>query len=168
MQRNTIQRKYFRTPFCAEYWRQAFSELKNTRTLVFAALILALRIAMKPLRIPVAADVNITFGFIVNALGSMVYGPVVALISGAVYAIVKFSDKNVALLNNALVNGADFKTYNDGKFAAAMFFLISIPPAIGMLLAAIPTWKYALTDKEHTRILDELNAKRNAAETTAE
>ena len=84
MQRNTIQRKYFRTPFCAEYWRQAFSELKNTRTLVFAALILALRIAMKPLRIPVAADVNITFGFIVNALGSMVYGPVVALISGAV------------------------------------------------------------------------------------
>ena len=84
MQRNLIHRKYFRTPFCAEYWRQAFSELKNTRTLVFAALILALRIAMKPLKIPIAADVNITFGFIVNALGSMVYGPVVALISGAI------------------------------------------------------------------------------------
>jgi Na+/melibiose symporter-like transporter len=44
-----------------------------------------------------------------------------------------------------------------------MFFLISIPPAIGMLRAAIPTWKYALPDDEHTRILDELNAKRNAA-----
>ena len=84
MQRNLIHRKYFRTPFCAEYWRQAFSELKNTRTLVFAALILALRIAMKPLKIPIAADVNITFGFVVNALGSMVYGPVVALISGAI------------------------------------------------------------------------------------
>ena len=84
MQGNLIHRKYFRTPFCAEYWRQAFSELKNTRTLVFAALILALRIAMKPLKIPIAADVNITFGFIVNALGAMVYGPVVALISGAV------------------------------------------------------------------------------------
>ena len=40
--------------------------------------------AMKPLRIPVATDVNITFGFIVNALGSMVYGPVVALLGGAV------------------------------------------------------------------------------------
>ena len=83
MQKNTIQRKYFRTPFCADYWRQAFSELKNTRTLVFAALVLALRIAMKPLRIPIAADVNITFGFIVNALGSMVYGPVVGLLGGA-------------------------------------------------------------------------------------
>ena len=89
---------------------------------------------------------------------------IASLISGAVYAIVHFSDKNVALLNNALVNGADFKTYNDGIFAAAMFFLISVPPAIGMALAAIPTWNYPLTDKEHTRILDELNAKRNKAE----
>lgn len=84
MLKTTYQRKYFRTPFCTEYWRQAFSELKNTRTLVFAAMILALRIAMKPLKIPIAADVNITFGFIVNALGSMVYGPVVAALSGAV------------------------------------------------------------------------------------
>ena len=90
---------------------------------------------------------------------------IASLISGAVYAIVHFSDKNVALLNNALVNGADFKTYNDGIFAAAMFFLISVPPAIGMALAAIPTWKYALTDKEHTRILNELNEKRNQMET---
>lgn len=84
MQRNSIHRKYFQTPFSADYWHQAFSELKNTRALVFAALILALRIAMKPLKIPIAADVNITFGFIVNALGSMVYGPVVALLSGAI------------------------------------------------------------------------------------
>ena len=83
MQKNIIHRKYFRTPFSADYWLQAFGELKNTRSLVFAALILALRIAMKPLKIPVAADVNITFGFIVNALGSMVYGPVVALLGGA-------------------------------------------------------------------------------------
>ena len=83
MLQKTYHRKYFRTPFSAEYWLQAFGELKNTRSLVFAALILALRIAMKPLKIPVAADVNITFGFIVNALGSMVYGPVVALLGGA-------------------------------------------------------------------------------------
>ncbi len=89
---------------------------------------------------------------------------IASLISGAVYAIVGFSDKNVALLNNALVKGADFKTYNNGKFALAMFFLISIPPAIGMVLAAIPTLRYALTDKEHTRILNELNAKRNGEE----
>ena len=74
----------YRTPFSKGYWIQAFSELKNVKMLAFAALIIALRVAMKPLRIPIATDVNITFGFIANALGSMVYGPVVALLSGAV------------------------------------------------------------------------------------
>lgn len=87
---------------------------------------------------------------------------IASLISGAVYAVVGFSDKNIALLNNALINGDNFKTYNDGKFAAAIFFLVAIPPAIGMALAAIPTLKYALSDKEHTRMLDELVARRAA------
>ena len=94
---------------------------------------------------------------------------IATLISGAVYGFVGFSDSKITLLNNALIAGADFKKYNPfmlgstevGKFAAAMFFLISIPPAIGMVLAAIPTLKYALSDAEHTRILNELNAKRN-------
>ena len=94
---------------------------------------------------------------------------IATLISGAVYGFVGFSDSKITFLNNALIAGADFKTFNPftlggaevGKFSAAMFFLISIPPAIGMILAAIPTLKYALPDKEHTRMLDELNAKRN-------
>ena len=85
---------------------------------------------------------------------------IASLISGAVYAVVGFSDKNIALLNNALLGGESFLTYGGGKFAAAMFFLVSVPPAIGMVLSAIPTLKYALPDNEHTRILDELNARR--------
>ena len=76
-------RKLFRTPFSAEYWRLAFSEMKNPRSLVFAALILALRVAVKPLSIHISGDLTEGIGFIVNAFGSMVYGPVVALLSGA-------------------------------------------------------------------------------------
>ncbi len=101
---------------------------------------------------------------------------IATLISGAVYGVVGFSDSKITLLNNALIAGDNFKTYNPftlggaeiGKFAAAMFFLISIPPAIGMILAAIPTLKYAMTDKEHTRMLDELNARRDAESKDAE
>ena len=92
---------------------------------------------------------------------------IASLISGAVYAIVGFSDKNVALLNNALVNGADFKVYNGGKFAAAMFFLISVPPAIGMVLSAIPTLKYALPNSEHKRMLASLIEKRHGSQAEA-
>lgn len=83
MERTVYRCRYFRTPFCADYWKQAFSELKHTKTLAFAAVILALRLILKTVQIPIATDVYITFGFMANAFGSMVYGPVVALLSGA-------------------------------------------------------------------------------------
>ncbi len=44
-----------------------------------------------------------------------------------------------------------------------MFFLISIPVAVGMLLSAIPMKNYDMTDSEHNRMLAELVAKREAA-----
>lgn len=86
------------------------------------------------------------------------------IISSAIYAFVGYSGVNVDKLNKAIENGANFITYDGGtgagKYAEAMFFLISIPPAIGMFLSALPTLKYALSDKEHERILSELIAKR--------
>lgn len=91
-------------------------------------------------------------------------GGIASIISAIAYNIVGYSDKAIETLNGALKQGASFITYDGGsgagKYAATMFFLISIPPAIGMLLSAVPTAKYAMTDKEHSRILDELVAKR--------
>ena len=49
-------------------------------------------------------------------------------------------------------------------FMMIMFFLISIPPAVGSLLAVLPMWKYGLSDKEHARILKALNERRHANE----
>lgn len=75
----------YKSPFCAGYWRDAASELKNTKMLVFAALIVALRVALKTVvRIPLGPNLDITPAFLANALGAMVYGPVV----GAVGALV--------------------------------------------------------------------------------
>lgn len=55
-------------------------------------------------------------------------------------------------LTALLKKDANFITYDGGtgagKYAEAMFFLISIPPAIGMLLSALPTLKYAMSDKD--------------------
>lgn len=93
---------------------------------------------------------------------------IASLLSSVIYAAVGYSDSNIAVMNEALANGADFLTYDggsgSGKYAAAMFFLVSIPPAIGMVLSALPTLKYALTDKEHKRMLGELIEKRAAGE----
>lgn len=89
---------------------------------------------------------------------------IATIISSIVYSVVGYSGANVDTLNKAIEKGASFIDYDGGtgagKYAAAMFFLISIPPAIGMLLSALPTLKYALSDKEHKKILAELVEKR--------
>ena len=60
----------------------------------------------------------------------------------------------------ALANGASFKA-DYPEYAAAMFFLCSIPPAIGLFLSVIPLKNYALSNKEHSRILAELQERRH-------
>ena len=67
-----------------EYWRAAASELKNTKSLVFASFIVVLRIVVKAFKIPLAAGLSLTFDCYVNSLGSLIYGPVVGLCVGAV------------------------------------------------------------------------------------
>ncbi len=71
-------------PFCREYWRDAAAEFRNTRVLVFAALMIALRVALKSIRIPVAPNLDIYVTLFVNALGAMTFGPVVAIAAAAV------------------------------------------------------------------------------------
>lgn len=70
------------SPFSRGYWRAAADELKNLRMLTLAAIVTALRIVMGGLYIPLGDNLNIFFGYLVNGLGSAVYGPVVALLSG--------------------------------------------------------------------------------------
>ena len=81
---NTSEPVLFKHPFSRAYWRQAASELKNTRMLIFAALMVALRVALKSLTITIAPNLQISVGFFVNAFGAMVYGPVVALLGAAI------------------------------------------------------------------------------------
>jgi len=90
---------------------------------------------------------------------------IATMISGVVFAVVGWSGKAIEDANAALAAGsAHFSTMNDGKYALAMFFLVSVPPAIGMVLSALPTLKYALPNKEHQRILSVLIEKRHGTE----
>ena len=76
--------KLYKTPFTPSYWRDAAAELKDTKMLVFAALMIALRVAMKMIAIPLAPNLKINTAFLANALGAMVFGPVVAAVSALV------------------------------------------------------------------------------------
>ena len=84
MHTNPDSRKLYDTPFSKEYWIQAASEFKNLRVLLFAALMIALRVALKSVSIPIAANLRINVAFFINAYGAMVFGPVVAIAAAAV------------------------------------------------------------------------------------
>ena len=71
-------------PFSREYWRDAAAEFRDTRMLVFAALMIAIRVAFKAFKIPVGPYLDINTAFLVNALGAMTFGPVVAIAAAAV------------------------------------------------------------------------------------
>jgi len=77
-------------PFCAAYWRDAVLELKNLRTLIFAALIIAIRVVLKQAFIPVGDQLSIYVGFIFTAVGGSIYGPVVALLVGTITDLLGF------------------------------------------------------------------------------
>jgi len=90
---------------------------------------------------------------------------IATFLSSIAYAVVGFSDGKVQELNDFISKGGIPRLDERySKYMMILFFLVSIPPAIGGILAVIPTWKYALSDKEHTRILGELNERRHQAE----
>ena len=66
-------------PFSRAYWRDAAAELKDTRMLVITALLVALRIALKPFAIPLGPQMYIQTPMLATALGSMIFGPVMAI-----------------------------------------------------------------------------------------
>lgn len=70
--------------FSKDYWRLAAKNFSDVRMLAVAALIIALRIAVKLLKIEIAPGLSITFDCYVNSLGSLCYGPLVGLAVGAV------------------------------------------------------------------------------------
>ena len=70
--------------FSKAYWKEASEELRKPRMLVFAAMMVALRVVLKGLSIPIGVDLRINFGFFVNAYGASVFGPVVAIVGAVV------------------------------------------------------------------------------------
>jgi len=106
----------FRTPFSKVYWREASAELKKPRMLALAAVLIAVRVALKSVAIPIAPPtLYINLGFFINALGAGIFGPVVALIAAAI------SDTLGAML------------FPQGVY----FFPIILPEMAGSLLFAL-------------------------------
>lgn len=69
-------------PWSPAWWRSALAELRSFRTMVLAALLLALRIVVSAFFIPLGDNLRVYFSFFVTGLGSVVFGPFWALLYG--------------------------------------------------------------------------------------
>ena len=90
MARITKTRTLYATPFCRDYWRDAAAELKDLKMLVVTALMIALRIALKPFAIYIGPQMAIQTATLATALGAMIFGPVVAIPAAIVSDTVGF------------------------------------------------------------------------------
>ena len=87
---------------------------------------------------------------------------IATIISGLAYAAVGFSDERIQVVNDYIAAGGIPRLNPEfSSYMMILFFIVSIPPAIGCLLGVIPTWKYTFTDKEHEKMLEELNKRRH-------
>ena len=79
MARIQKSRTLYPHPFSKAYWRDAAAEMKDIKMLVVTALMIALRIALKPFAIYIGPQMAIQTATLATALGAMIYGPVVAI-----------------------------------------------------------------------------------------
>lgn len=71
-------------PFSRAYWKRAASLLRQTRMLAIAALVIAMRVAVRSLTLPITESLYISLEFLPTAVGGMIYGPIMGLFVGAV------------------------------------------------------------------------------------
>ena len=70
--------------FSRAYWLAAAKNFSDLKILCYAAIIIALRVAVKFVNIPVSLGIEFSFDCYINSIGSLIYGPLVALGVGAV------------------------------------------------------------------------------------
>ena len=73
---------FFKTPFTPAYWRAAAREVKNPKSLILAALFIALELVISSFYIPVGENLRVYFSFFVKSLAGMIYGPLMGLLTG--------------------------------------------------------------------------------------
>ncbi len=110
--------------FLKSYWKSSADNLKNVRMLAFIALMIALKIVIGFIRIPVGENLRITLTYIVVAIEGMVVGPVAGMTSA-------FITDNLSFI--LFPDGAYFPGYTLTAMLGSLFYSI-------FLYKKKPTW----------------------------
>lgn len=75
----------FKTPFSKAYWREALRSLRSVRCMVFAAMMIAVCMALSlgGVKLVLGENLSFSFSFLARALCALVYGPVGGMVFAA-------------------------------------------------------------------------------------
>jgi len=68
--------------FQKEFWKSSADRLKSTKYLAFMAVMIALKVVLRSLYIPVGENLRITFTYLLTAVEASIIGPAAGLLSG--------------------------------------------------------------------------------------
>lgn len=125
----------YKTPFSRAYWRDALTDSKKLRVLIFSALMVAACVALGRLpSIKMASGVKISWGFLGRALCALVGGPVNALLFG-------FVEDTVGYFMNPEEGYNPFYIFTTmlGTFTYALFLYRSEVTVLRVFLAKLLT-----------------------------
>lgn len=98
-----------------EYWKSSTNKLKDVRMLAFIALMIALKIVIGFIRIPVGENLRISLTYIIVAIEGMVVGPVAGMTSA-------FITDNLSFI--LFPDGAYFPGYTLTAMLGSLFYSI--------------------------------------------
>ncbi len=98
-----------------EYWKSSANKLKDVRMLAFIALMIALKIVIGFIRIPVGENLRISLTYIIVAIEGMVVGPVAGMTSA-------FITDNLSFI--LFPDGAYFPGYTLTAMLGSLFYSI--------------------------------------------
>ncbi len=125
------QQTLYPHPFSKAYWKAAAAELKSTKMLVVTALLIALRVALKPLQIPLGnPQLAIQTAMLATALSGMIFGPVMAIPAAIISDTIGFM---------IFPNGEYFLPFVLTEIASTMIYSLCLyrskPTAVRVILA---------------------------------
>lgn len=82
--KNELENNKYVSIFTKKYWKDAARQFCDVRMITVAALIVALRVTVKLFKLSIAQGLSISLDAYVNSVGSVIYGPLVGLMVGAV------------------------------------------------------------------------------------
>lgn len=104
--------------FTKDYWLSSWRKLKSVKYLAIMGMMIAMKVILNNIRIPVSDNLNIMFSYIPAAMEGMIIGPAAAMVSGLITDLLGVMTSNY---------GPFFPGYTISKVLGGLIYGLFLP-----------------------------------------